>query len=130
MKTKSVTKANYDSAIEKTDYLIRLAKEGMRVGANEEVFPWQSTGEFDCEYCNGIREELIREFGGNPFMRVSWDQHGGFFYLDDEERIPYGGSYQEYVEYCDDQCHDIFAKIIDSLEEYKDYLCSLDEAAE
>lgn len=128
MKIESIT--NLNSAVEKVDHLIRIAQEGKRVGANEEVFPWQSQQEFDCECGDGLREGLVREFGGNPFTRVSWDQHGGFFYLDDDERIPFGGSYQAYVEYCDGRCHDIFTEIIVSLENYKSYLCSIAESAE
>lgn len=128
MKIESM-KANLNSAIEKVDHLIRIAKEGLRYGANEEVFPWQSQQEFDCENRNGIREELIQEFGGNPFTRQSWDEYGGFYYLEEDERSRFG-SYQEYVDYCDNKCHDIFRNILDSLEEYKNYLRSIAAAAE
>lgn len=126
MNNTSISKASFDSAIEKVDHLIRIAKEGIRYGANEEVFPWQSQEEFDSDYANGLREELIREYGGNPFTRQSWNQHGEFYYLDDEEKKPFG-SYQDYVEWCDAKCQDIFRDIIDSLVKYKDYLCSIAE---
>lgn len=129
MITTSIT-SNLTSGYEKTERLIRMAKEGLRYGANEEVFPWQFMCEFDCESCNGLREELIYEFGGEPFTRHSWDQYGGWYCLDDEEKNRYGNTYQEYAEYCFSQCHDIFREILDQLEEYKNYLDSLAKAAE
>lgn len=123
-------KSNLSSGLAKTEQLIRLAQEGLRSGANEEVFPWQAMCEFDCESCNGLREELIYEFGGNPFTRKSWDQYGGFYCLDDDEKNRYGNSYNEYAEYCFNTCHDIFREILDDLDDYKNYLDSLAESAE
>lgn len=124
------TALNLSSGYEKTEQLIRMAKEGLRSGANEEVFPWQFMSEFDCESCNGLREELIYEFGGEPFTRQSWDQYGGWYCLDDEEKNRYGNSYKEYADYCFSTCHDIFREILDSLDDYKQYLDSLAKAAE
>lgn len=123
-------KENLNSGYEKTERLIHMAQEGLRCGANEEVFPWQYMSEFDRESLNGLREELIYEFGGNPFTRHSWDQYGGFYCLDDEEKERYGNSYKEYADYCYNTCHDIFREILDSLDEYKNYLDSLAAAAE
>lgn len=128
MNNKSIT-SNLSSGIEKTEQLIEIANEGLRYGANEEVFPWSSREEFECDY-EGVREELISEFGGEPFTRQSWDLYGDFFNPDDEEKKRYNNSYAEYVDYCRGKCQDVFHAIIDSLKEYKSFLESLYAAAE
>ena len=76
MTIESITRANVESGIEKVERLISMAQEGLKSGANEESFPWQSSEQFDSDYSDGVREELINEFGGNPFNRSSWDEHG------------------------------------------------------
>lgn len=126
MTIESITRANVESGFDKTERLLRMAKEGLHSGANEEVFSWQESMEFDSDYSDGIREDLVNEFGGNPFDRASWCEHGGYFYLEDDEKSRFG-SYQEYVDFCDNQCRDIFRAIVDSLVEYKDYLRSIAE---